>query len=333
MKAGGLIAAVCLAALSAAAMVLVQSRGWTLYYGDAESHLDIARRIVDSRTPGYDQIGTVWLPLPHVLMLPLVWSDRLWRTGVAGALPGMAAFVAGGLFLCAAGRRLWSSWPAAAAACACCVLNPNLLYLQATPMTEPIFFGCGAALLFATVAFWNRPSPGWAAAAGLASLAASLTRYEGWVLIPAVALFLGLAKRPSQWPTLLFGAIAALAPLYWPAHNWWFFGNPLDFYNGPYSAKAIQGTSTYPGLHNWAQAWLYYRSAAILCTGWGTVAIGCAGALCLLWKRLWWPVLLLALPPGFYVWSLYSSGTPIFVPGLDLTATTIPAMVWLCSHY
>ena len=40
-------------------------RGYVLYYGDAEAHLNIARRIVDSRTPGPEQIGTVWLPLPH----------------------------------------------------------------------------------------------------------------------------------------------------------------------------------------------------------------------------------------------------------------------------
>jgi len=34
-------------------------------------------------------------------------------------------------------------------------------------------------------------------------------------------------------------------------------------------------------------------------------------------RRAWWPLLLLALPPVFYLWSMYSSGgTPIHVPGL-----------------
>ena len=63
------------------------SNGWLLYYGDAEAHLNIARRMVDSRTPGYDQVGTVWLPLPHWLMLPFVRVDWMWLTGVAGAIP------------------------------------------------------------------------------------------------------------------------------------------------------------------------------------------------------------------------------------------------------
>ncbi|HVX65122.1 MAG TPA: hypothetical protein VHA11_00895, partial [Bryobacteraceae bacterium] len=64
MVAVGLV----LAALSAAAIAFFYSHGYLLYYGDATAHLNIARRVLDSRTPGWGQIGTVWLPLPHLLM-------------------------------------------------------------------------------------------------------------------------------------------------------------------------------------------------------------------------------------------------------------------------
>src|SRR5271169_6117079 len=74
------------AAVMAAAIVWFYRTGAILYFGDAEAHLNIARRIVDSRTPGWSQIGTTWLPLPHLLMLPLVRHDWLWRTGLAGAI-------------------------------------------------------------------------------------------------------------------------------------------------------------------------------------------------------------------------------------------------------
>ena len=37
---------VALATISAAATRFVNHSGWTLYYGDAEAHLNIARRIV-----------------------------------------------------------------------------------------------------------------------------------------------------------------------------------------------------------------------------------------------------------------------------------------------
>src|SRR5438477_12913130 len=67
--------------------------GDLLLYGDAVAHINIARRVFDSRTPSPAQLGTVWLPLPHILMLPFVGSDWLWRTGAGAAIPAMVAYV------------------------------------------------------------------------------------------------------------------------------------------------------------------------------------------------------------------------------------------------
>ena len=135
-----------LALLSAAAIAFFYYNGWLLYYGDAEAHLNIARRIVDSRTPGYDQVGTVWLPLPHWLMLPFVRVDALWLSGLAGAIPAGLAFLVAGTFLYLAALRIFDSTPAAVAAAALFALNPNVLYLQAIPMTESLFWACLLAL-------------------------------------------------------------------------------------------------------------------------------------------------------------------------------------------
>src|ERR1039458_7203501 len=111
--AGVLLCGLLLAVWSAAAVYLCYSRGWLLYYGDAECHLDIARRMVDSQTPGYSQVGTVWLPLTHWAMLPFVRRDDLWHTGIAGSIPFAFFFVIGGCFLFAAVRRIFQSTPAA----------------------------------------------------------------------------------------------------------------------------------------------------------------------------------------------------------------------------
>ena len=64
-------------------------------YGDAVAHINIARRVIDSKTPGLLQLGTVWLPLPHLLMIPFLFSTQLWRTSAGGSLPSMAAYVFG----------------------------------------------------------------------------------------------------------------------------------------------------------------------------------------------------------------------------------------------
>src|SRR5579885_2734045 len=108
-----LLVFVLLAVWSAAAVAYFYRQGFLLYYGDAEAHLNIARRIFDSRTPGYDQIGTVWLPLPHLLSAPLAMNDRLWRTGLAGAVVSSICFVIGGGLLFGAVRQA-TQLPAAA---------------------------------------------------------------------------------------------------------------------------------------------------------------------------------------------------------------------------
>ena len=64
--------------------------GEVLLYGDAIAHINIARRVLDSRTPGLLRLGTVWLPLPHLLMIPFIVSTKMWQTGAGGSIPSMA---------------------------------------------------------------------------------------------------------------------------------------------------------------------------------------------------------------------------------------------------
>jgi hypothetical protein len=287
-----------------------------LWYGDAEAHLNTARRIFDSLTPGYDQLGTPWLPLPHLALLPFVRVDAWWRSGIAAAPPAAACFVAGVAFLFAAVRRIFGSTPVAVAAAGLAALNPNLLYLQSTSMTEAYFFAALTALLYFCVRF--RDTQGWPSVVGaaIAVTAATLTRYEGWFLIPFTTAWFLVSARRRLPAAMLFAALAAVGPLYWLGHNWYLTGDPLAFYRGPYSASAIQGGRPYPGLHDWRVAWLYYRTAVRMCTGSVLWIFAIAGVFVALVRRAVWPCLLLALPPIFYVWAMHGSGNPIFVPRL-----------------
>lgn len=302
---------------SALAIWFFYAQGWLLYSGDAEAHLNIARRVCDSLTPGYEQIGTVWLPLPHALMLPFVGNDGLWRTGLAGAIPSGICLVAAGLFLFGAARRVFGATAPALAAVGLFALNPNMLYLQSTAMTEAVFAASLAALLYFSVRFRETQGFGSVCGAGIAACAGTLTRYEGWFLLPfAAAYFFFTAKRRRAVSALLFCAIAGAGPLYWFCHNWWLESDPLLFYRGPYSARAIQGGRPYPGQNNWELAWMYYRTAVRLCANPWLVVLAVGGALAALARRVVWPLALLALPAVFYIWSLHSSGTPIYVPEL-----------------
>jgi len=309
-------------AIGAAAAWWCWAQGYTLYYGDAEAHLNIARRILDSRTPGFEQIGTVWLPLPHLLWAAFVWNDALWKSGLAGVIPTVACFALASAFLYSAGWRAYGCGHAAGCAAMLFALNPNMLFLQAAPMTEAIFAAALAGLLWATL--WFRDSQSLAAVlvAAAASNAASLTRYEGWFLIPFVALYLLLvAKRKGH--AVLFAGLAALGPLAWLAHNQFYYGNALEFYNGQYSAMAIyqrqlaQGMKPHPANQHWGLAIEYYYAAMKHVLGLPLLYAGAAGAVVALFRRAWWPLALLALPGAFYVWSIHSGSTPVFVPELE----------------
>ena len=302
--------------VSACAVAWVSGHGFTLYWGDAESHLNHARRIVEARCTGYDQLGSPWLPLPHLLMVPLVVKDSLWQSGLAGAIPCAACFVAAATMLFAAVRRVLGiagAW----CATALFVLNPNALYLQSIPMTEAVFFAAFTGVLLFTVRYTESQSMGDVIGAALMCMAGTMARYEGWFFIPFIGLYVLMVSTHQRIVrSLLFGVVASAGCAWWFYYNWYLTGNALNFYNGPDSAMAIQRGLPYPGHGNWFEALHYFLTAGRLLMGWPLLWIGGIGALVALLRRHYWPVVLLGLWPAFIVWSMHSAAQPIHVPVL-----------------
>src|SRR5258705_2175767 len=56
--------------------------GLVLSHYDAKAHLVVARRVFDNLTPGWQQTGAVWLPLPHLIDLLPAQIDFFYRTGL-----------------------------------------------------------------------------------------------------------------------------------------------------------------------------------------------------------------------------------------------------------
>lgn len=307
--------------LAATVVLWSYSTGQILAYGDAEAHLNIARKLIDNRHPAYRELGTVWLPVPHLLMLPLLSIDRLYRNGLAGAIPSACCWVAAGVLLYAAIRKLAGAWEPAACALAIFAFNPNLLYLASTPMTEPVFYMELAGLLYSLASYRESGKLGSVIAAVIWSWCAVLTRYEGWLLVPIIGLFLAARRKWTHVAIYLAGA--SLAPLYWLAHNWWVYGDALEFYRGEWSAKAIyqrgqaRGATPYPGIGHWTVAIEYYLTAGRVALGVPAMWIAAAGIVAALCKRWYWFVLLLIAAPLVTVSGMESGGgVEIFVPPL-----------------
>ena len=314
-----------LASLAAVAGYWFYRQGNILWWGDALAHLNISRSILDSRTPGFEQLGLVWLPVLHLICLPFVQNNWLWSTGLAGTIPVAACFVIGGTFFYLAAREAWGSVAAAVVGTACLALNPNLLYLSSIPMTETVFFAEVAATLYAIVTFRKTQSYRMVGLAAVAILLATLTRYDGWFLIPFTGAALAWCARERRWLIfLVFCFIASLGAMCWLAANRWETGDFLWFYRGPYSAKAIYqraldaGLERYRGDHQWGYAFEYYWAAGELCTGWPLLGAGLVGLGLAIhrYRRGLLPSVFLLLIPMFYVWSVYSSGQTMFVPHL-----------------
>jgi hypothetical protein len=250
-------------------------------------------------------------------MIPLVMNDGLWQTGLAGAFTSALCMTLAATYLFAAMRTLFGTLPGATAA-AVFLLNPNTLYLGSIPMTEAVFFASLFALLYYTIRFGLTQS--WASLAGcaVAALAGTLTRYEAWFLLPFAAAYIAFTGGPRRWKAaLIFCAISGTGPLLWLVHNYWYFGDPLYFYRGPWSALAIQGKLPYPGKGDWRVALRYFFEAGRYIAGIAGLLAGAAGLTVAIAKKAWWPALLLTLSPAFYIWGIHSSGNPIFVPDLE----------------
>ena len=330
------------------ALFVCYSRGYLLLYGDAVAHLAIARRIMDSRWPGVGQLGGVWLPLPHLLILPFIGNMSMWQTGLAAAPMSMLSYalsVAGVWRL--ARRMMRLRW--ALVATAFYALNPNLLFLATTAMTETVFlalFVWSAVATMEGVAALRAGQASRASArmmlAGLLVLGQVFTRYDGWVIGAAVWCCFawavwksGAEIRRRVLPAFaMFTVFCAAGPLLWFWYNQHFTGDWLDFLRGPYSAKQIERRTAPPGQHyrEWhrpLRALIYYMrtaqvDAAVWETGFGLMVAALYGWW-LTWKRravaevrergeaFGW---LLWVPLPFYVYSVAYGSVPIFIPQL-----------------
>ena len=111
-----------------------------LYFGDAASRLVKSREFIDSQHPGLSNIGTVWLPLPQLLLIPFASINALFYSGIAGAVVGIPYLVGTGLLLFGIIRRMTHSRPIAFLGACLFVLNPNVVYMAFTPMSETSLF-------------------------------------------------------------------------------------------------------------------------------------------------------------------------------------------------
>ena len=332
-----LAVAIVATVLSLSSFAYFFANGMTNVYGDGVAHVNIARKVVDSPDASpwqrYIQIGSPWLPLQTVAMLPLVVNDWMWRTGVAGSVISMISFVivAVSLYLLARSfyRKEDTGWskglPALSAAIF--ILNPSALYMQSTPMSELVFMAALVAAVYLLQQWLNDQSAKRLAVAAGAMTVATLARYEAWPVAVVSILIVALTSH-GDWKTkikstALFVAVVAVGPVYWLWHNWAIYGNAVEFLSGPNSARGIH-------LQNrinfaWSAIFVGHAGLDILTIAAATAV--CAGPFVLLLSAAGFvrslaarrksllersPLILLILPFFFHAFSLYRGEIQVF---------------------
>ncbi len=262
-------------------------------YGDAESHLNIAKRVISSITPGLAQLGGIWLPLPHILMIPFVYFDFLWRTGLAGSIVNGIAYIISALFIFKIGKLLLKDPSASFVASLVFMFNLNILYLQATPMTELtliVFFILSTYFFIKYLSHEKTPN---LVLAALFGFCASLSRYDGWFFVGIEAMILALFYNPfkkiphsfneilSAWDSkkwfkmegtvLMFITLGFLGIFIWLGWDFLILGDPLYFTHSEFSASSQQqgwlSRGQLPTYHNVWLSFLYYFLTAMNGTG------------------------------------------------------------------
>ncbi len=330
-KHAALILFFILAMISITSFLYYLSNGLGVSYNDARSHLDIARRVVENLKPGFAQLGSVWLPLPHLLATMTVWNNFMWHTGLAGALQSMLAYIATGIITYKILKTLGVGIAGRLAGVVVFALNLNILYMQSTAMTELLLLGTMTAGVYELI-LWHKTNhtPNLIKSAFWIMLS-TMIRYDGWFLLIYSTILIiihGLRKfgyKTTEGIIVLFATLGGFGILLWLFWNLIIFHDPLYFIFGPYAAATQQQQLADAGVlatkHNIFFSLQTYLYAVIYNAGMFQTVLAFIGMILFFLDKKLTPSLKIAgtaliSPFVFNVIALYLGQTVVFVQGL-----------------
>ncbi len=322
---------VIMSIISIACFVFYSLNGMGLAYNDARSHLDIGRRVVESIKPGFAQLGSVWLPLPHLLMTLTVWNDFMWHSGLSGSIQSMASYVATGVLIYLFLKKLGVSMFGRIIGVMLFSLNLNILYMQSTAMTELPLIATMMAGVYELIKWHKSEKIFDLVKCSFWIMLSTLIRYDGWFLFAFAGLLIiyHTIKRhgykTAEGTIVIFATLGGFGIFLWFLWNLLIFKDPLFFAFGSFSASAQQQVIDNAGdlatKSNLPYSILTYIYALVYNSDLITVIVSLVGGL-VLWfdKKIEKPVrvacLALLSPFLFNVMALYFGHSVLFVNGL-----------------
>ena len=336
------IVVLLLSSISITSFLYYLNNGLGLAYNDARSHLDIGRRVVEGLKPGLAQLGSVWLPLPHILMIPTVWNDFMWHSGLAGALVSAISFVVTGVIIYMFLKTMGVGLLGRLFAVLIFITNLNILYLQSTAMTELLLLATMTAGSYYLMLWAKTDEYMYLVKSAIFILLSTLTRYDGWFLFlfSIILIFLntyfrkGISVRfedllqkfhDAKNIILLFSTLGGIGIVLWFVWNLAIFKDPLYFVFGPFSAHTQQTQLLQAGeldsKYNLGLSTSLYLYALIYNSYAFTTFLGFIGLVTILFSNIKREVKIalfaLIAPLFFNIIALYFGHSVLFIQGLS----------------
>jgi hypothetical protein len=242
------------AALGASMYFWVANLGLTKSLTDQNAHLNAAKLVFDSMTPGISQIG-FWPPLLHLLLLPFTLIPSLYASGSAGAFVLIPALALAAVFLYRLTLLYSNDKFLSFVAALLLVTNPYVLYYSVTPMMEVLFVANLFGVAYFLALWLARDKLKYLLISGLFITLATLSRFEGLILIPLVGLIVlvQLLKKRKNYSEieaimLLFLILAIIGTVGIMTYSWVFSGNPMTFTGGSWLRNPSE--ATFPTKHD-----------------------------------------------------------------------------------
>ncbi len=300
-----------------------------LSYNDARSHLNIGRRVVEGLKPGLAQLGSVWLPMTHFLMIPTIWIDFMWHSGLSGAIQSMVSFVATGYLIYLFLKNLRVGMFERLFGVLIFVANTNVLYLQSTAMTELLLLATMTLGVYFLIHWVNDENIFNLVKSAFFIMVSTLIRYDGWFLFFSAILVVSfyawqkIGIQKAKGMIVFFCTLGGWGIFAWLIWNLLIFKDPFYFMFGPFSAHAqqlqLESAGELPTKGNLFYSLEAYFYSVIYNSYTYTTILGILGGLVLFFDKRIKPYVRLAFstlfaPFAFNVLALYLGHSVLFLP-------------------
>ncbi len=292
---------------------------------DQNAHLNFSKLVFDSMTPGISQLG-FWPPLLHILLAPLTLIPGLYNSGLAAAIVLIPIMLMGTIFLYRTVLLLTKSETFGTIASVLFLTNPFVLYYSDTAMMEVLFLSNLFGVAYFLARWLQNQELKYLIWMGIFISLASLSRYEGLILVPIVGsiiIWQLLRNRKSysqiEAATILFLLLCFISVGFVLGYGLVYAGNPFAFTGGSWLKTTATAFATQNDI---VQSVIYILHASFYMLGKPLVWLS-LGAFPLLWmisrqRSNVIPVLLVLFSPILFVsLALYSGSYSIAVPELS----------------